>query len=208
MMTVGDQGLPRRQVGGHRGEFRRVGECPQPVPNAVRCQRLEQRRPARRDGLDQPRRRAGRAAVVQQEDGLEVCLGGLHQLPPPDHRAGHHVLVRQHDPGVGRDKAQRADQPALQDAGPGRARAGAGVAVLAGQRAAADRGLLIHVQPGILVRHQDLLVQPVLQGQGGVGIDLVRAPGRAARQDQPDHVVRIRGDQLVLDLVRNDVVRW
>ena len=48
----------------------------------------------------------GRLAVVEQEDRLQVGLGGLHQRQPPGHRARRHVLVRQHDPGLAGDQPQ------------------------------------------------------------------------------------------------------
>ena len=119
VMPVGDQCLPRRQVGAHGGDLGRVGDGPDPVPYGVLGQRLDQRLPAGRHVLHQPGGGARPAAVVEQEDGLQVRLGGLHQLRAgrvpglvprpraaalPPHRAG---------PAAARRSARAAGSPAL-----------------------------------------------------------------------------------------------
>ncbi len=156
VVPVGDQRRPRGQVGGDLGQLGRVGDGPQPVPDAVRGPGLRQRRPVQGGLGHDPGGGAGAVAaaagmaVVEQEDRLQVGLGGLHQRQPPGHRARRHGLVRLHDPGLAGDQLHRADQAALQ---PVR------LAVLT------RRKLLVHVQGGLGVGHQYPVGQPLLAGR-------------------------------------------
>jgi hypothetical protein len=199
VVPVRDQGLPGREIGGDLRQRGRVGDRPQGVPDAVAGVGAQHGRPGRRDLPGHPggaARRAvpGHPTLVEQEDRLQVGLGGLHQLPAAAHRARHHILVRQHDPGPGRGQPHRADQPALQHA------------VLRAGRP--GQPLLVHVQGGLVGGDQDALAPPVTQQPGGVVI-LLAWPSRVlAGQDQPDHVVRVGVPQLLGGVLADDVVRW
>ncbi len=142
----------------------------------------------------QPGGHRARATVVEQEDRLQVGLGGLHQLAPAEHRPGHHVLVRQHDPRLGRGQPHRPDQPALQHA----------VAVRPGP----DQPLLVQVQRGLLLGDQDALGQPGIEQPGRLLVLRARLAGHRRRQDEPDHVVRVGVAQMLGAVLTDDVVRW
>ena len=49
---------------------------------------------------------------------------------------------------------------------------------------------------------------PLPQGLRRVVVGVAPVPGCVPRQDQPDHVVRVGREQLVLSVVGDDVVRW
>ena len=102
--------------------------------------------------------------------------------------------MRQHDPGGGRGQPHRADQAALQHLVPAAGHPG--------------QPLLIHVQRGLVPGDQDALALPFTQQPGGVVVLLARPPGVLAREDQPDHVVRVRVPQLLGGVLADDVVRW
>ena len=93
VMTVGDQGLSARQVGGQRIQRARVADGPQPVSQAVRSRRLRERRPSG-DLFDDAGRRAG-LAPEEQPDRLEVRLRRGHQPGSVLDQAHHDVLVRE-----------------------------------------------------------------------------------------------------------------
>ena len=148
-------------------------------------------------GLALARPVPGQPALIQQEDRLQVGPGGLHQLPAAPYRAGHHVLVRQHDPVAGRGQPHRADQPALEHA-----------LVPAGPASRAGQPLLIYVQGGLVPGDQDSLALPVSQQAGGVVVLLARPARGLAGQDEPDDVVRVGVAQLLGGVLADDVVRW
>ncbi len=168
VVPVRDQGLPGREVGGDRRQRARIGHRPQGVPDAVAGVGAQHGSPVRRDLRGHPGGRAVLAALVQQEDRLQVGLGGLHQLPAAAHRAGHDVLVRQHDAGAGRGQAHRPDQAALQHPLP------------VGRRGRPGQPLLIYEKGGLVPGHQNALALPVTQQPGGVTVLLtgpVLGPG-------------------------------
>jgi hypothetical protein len=171
VVTVGDQGLPRRQVAGHPLVQRGVLDRPDPLGQAVLGSGLQGRRPGR--DLVQHRSRVA-ATVVHEQDRLQVGSCRAHQLEPVGDRPGHDVLVRQDDP-VGRVvQPHRRQQAALEHPRP---------------------GLLVDVERGPGVAAQDPLGPPPVEQLGGVrvpaGADARCTAPRVAWQDQPDHVVRV-----------------
>ena len=110
VMAVGDRRAPVEEVGGDRLELGGVVDGPDPVPYAVGWSWSRERGALIRRG---DKRRGGAAAFVDQEDRLEVRLRGGRQREPIADRAGHGVLVGQHDAGVGPGQPDPADQAAL-----------------------------------------------------------------------------------------------
>ncbi len=189
VVSVGDQRPTGRQIPGHLGEFGRVGDGPEPMVGAVDGGRGEQR--FAQDGAFD---HLGGAAVapVGEQQRFEVGLGGAHQADPVGDRTGHHVLVRQHHPGLPAADREGADQSALQQA------VGA---------------LLVDVERGLRVGGEDALALPVGEQPGrvpvpGVAVGAVAAVVRfGAGQDQPDDVVRIGGLQVEPPVRIHHVVR-
>jgi hypothetical protein len=214
MVPVGDQRLPRGQVSRHGRVLGRVGHGPERVPQAITGTGAQQRRPGGGHLVSEAGRGAACGSVVEQEDRLQVGLGRLHELPPARYRPGHDILVRQHDPGGGRGEPQRADQPALDDAPvarPAGRPGGLAGGVLAGGVLAIQlllQPLLVDVQGWLGVGLEDALVLPFPQQPGGLAVLAAGVPRILARQDEPDHVVRVSGEQLVRRVARDHVVRW
>ncbi len=186
-MAVGDQCLARGQVRRDPGQQHGVGELPQPVGQPIRRGRGEQRGAAVGHRFDDVGRRP--APVVEQQDRLQVGLGGPQQGEPVGDHVGDHVLVGQHHAVRGRMQAHGSDEAPLQQAGP---------------------PLLVDVQPGGGVAAQDAPGEPRAQQTRGL---LVRGPGLdrvvvGPGEDQADHVVRVGRGQLRRVLRRDHVVRW
>lgn len=185
VVAVRDQRLTDRQVRLDAGLFRRIGDGPEPMGDAVLGRRGQERCPFHRP-LDDGRR-TGRPAVtgVAQEQRFEMGPRRAHQVGPVRDDVRHDVLVRQHDAlGRGR-KGQCPDHPALQEvAGP----------------------LLVDVEHRFRVRGQDAFGQPEPQGGGGLAV-----AGRGAarlRKDQAHDVVRVQRLQVVQTVgPYDDVVR-
>ncbi len=211
VVPVGDQRLPRGQVRRHRRVLSGVGHGPEPVPCAVRGLRAQQRWPGRGHLVNQPGRGAAGlpvSAVVQQENRLQVRLGRLHELPPARYRPRHDIFVRQHDPRTGRGEPQRADQASLHHLPGGRAAGQRGTGAVPGSRVLCADVLFVDVQGRLCVRYQDAEALPLPQQPGRLAISPARAARILARQDEPDHIVRIGREQLVRRVVRDHVVRW
>ncbi len=101
--------------------------------------------------------------------------------------------MRQHDPGIGRNQPQSADQSALEQRG---------TAGSSGGR------LLVDIERGHVVDHEDAVGQPLSQQDRRFVVLLARAVRNRAGEDQPDHVVRVSRHQLVLVITEDHVVRW
>ena len=184
MVPVGDQCLPRLQVrldGRQRGG---LGQRPEPVPDAVLGHGLDQRRLGR-GRVDHADRLP--ATVIDQQDRLEVGPGRAHQLQPVGHRAGHHVLVRQHDPLVRIPQLDGSQQAALQQVG--------------------LPGLLVDVDGRRVVAAQVALGLPGRQPGGRVLVATAGVVGLLAWQDQTDHIVRVELFQMGRAVRVDDVVR-
>src|SRR5262249_60530197 len=114
--------------------------------------------------------------------------------------AGREVPVRRAPAAVRGAGARPPDRPPRESRGrPGRRAAVPGPG---------RHGLLVDVQRRLGIGPQDLLLLPLAQGPGGVVVRVALVTRRVPRQDQPDDVMRVGRDQLVLYAVDDDVVRW
>ena len=141
MVPVGDERAAPGEVG-FDGRLRvRVGQRPQPVRHAVLGDRDGERRPAVRDLVHYARGGPGGApvpagarplglastsqaipvgladtapTVIDEQNGLKVAPGRLHQFPPPGDGPRHDALVRQHR---ARAHPDEPDEPALHPVG-------------------------------------------------------------------------------------------
>ncbi len=195
VVAVGDEGAAGGQVAADLGDLGRVGDRPQPVVGAVGGGRGEQRLGA--DGaFDHVGRPA--AAPVGEQQRFEVGPGGAHQADPVGDRPGHHVLVGEDHAGFAAADGEGADESALEDL---RAAVGGGDA------------LLVDVEGRLGVGGQDAFALPLAQQPGGVPVAGVAVGavagvlGLGAREDQPDHVVRVGGLQVEPSAGVDDVVR-
>jgi hypothetical protein len=68
--------------------------------------------------------------------------------------------------------------------------------------------LFVDVQGWLRVRHKDALIPPFPQQPGRLAVLSARRPRILARQDEPDHIVRVGGEQVVRGVVPYHVVRW
>jgi hypothetical protein len=192
VVAVRDQRLAPVQVGGDLGQLVVVGQRPQPVPQSVRQDRVDERR-LRVGGGNSPAGRA--AAVVHEEDRFEVGVDRGVQGEPVADRPGHRVLVRQHDVVLGRRQRQGPQQTAL------------------GMPAGRVR-LLVDVQRGRLVRAQHALGAPPLQRLPGplVPVDgrvapVAGVPAGVAWEDETHDVVIVRRLERGHPVGVDDVVR-
>jgi hypothetical protein len=169
------------KVGRDVGQRRLVGDRPQTVANPVRRGHVDDRRLLVRR-RHQPAGRA--AAVVHQEDRLQVTLDGAHQGESVGDGSGHRVLVREHDPVFGRAEPQRAEQATLH---------------------VALRLFLVDVESRVLVRPQSPVRAPTREGSSR---PLVAGLAVAvAREREAHHVARVSGLQLRAQRLVDDVVR-
>jgi hypothetical protein len=179
----------------HLGQFTLVGDRPEAVPQAVGGAGRQKGRAARGDLVDELGGGPA-AALVEQEDRLEVGLRGLHQLPAARDRARRDVLVRLDDTRGQRHQVQRADQAALQHAS----------RVRSARRVQGE--LLVDIQRRLRVGDQDAGLQPAGQLVGRILKGAAWLARRMPGQDKADDVVRVAREELVLDVGRNHVVRW
>ena len=172
VVPVGDQGLACVQVRRDGCEGRRVRQRPEPVAYAVAQEGVHQQRAliGPSCAVHRADSSAGRpAAVVDQEDRLQVGADGRVQGKPIAHRAGHRALVRQDDPVLRRAESEHPHQPALD--------------------VPARFGLLVDVQRGHRVRREHPARPPRLEQRSRARVPVLTWEDAITWKDEPDDVV-------------------
>ena len=166
MVTVGDQRLAGREICGDaaRPSSSLMAHSRCRSPSDVRALISGSRAAS---GDDVSGGTASAAAVVQQEDRLQVGLGRLHQREPPGNRPGPrpHAGARRR---LGRDQPHRADQAALQPVGASVIRGGS-ARTCTTPAGVGDQDVLVLPMPQRLRR-----VVVLLAGRPGTGLGRMR----------------------------------
>ena len=199
-MTVGDQRRPGRQVGGDRGQLGGVGDRPQPVPDAVRGH--------------WPRASGGRSAATSVTIRV-AALGPEPPVPARRRTAGRSAPGWPGSPPSAPAARPPGPAPRPRAAGRCRPRAGPAAPRRSGRAAAGPAG-----RPAPAVNCSYTYSAGSASGTRIPSASHCRrsaaasVPGaaRLARRmpgpDDPDDVVRVGGQQLVLVLAGDHVVRW